>query len=337
MGTVLNAESPQLVVFNGDLITGENAFLENSTEYVDMMVEPLVRRDLPWASTYGNHDSHFNLSREGILERERRYPQAMTTQKVFGRNAGVSNYYLPVYLDSTSSEPALLLWFFDSRGGSYFQETDGSGHLIGQPNWVDQSVVDWFQATNEELRGQYGKVTPSLAFVHIPTNASRAFQTEIGPRPHHEPGINDDYPLAQQSQAWCSDGSNGDACQYGSQDVPFMRAIASTPGLIALFSGHDHGDTWCYKWDLVLPGMDFSGNGVSLCFGQHTGYGGYGHWIRGARQILVTEDMLLHHELDTWIRLEDGSVVGSVTLNSTYGRDRYEKTPNKHTKCPTCD
>lgn len=337
METVLAAESRQLVVLNGDLITGENAFLENSTEYIDMMVEPLVRRNIPWASTYGNHDSNFNLSRERILQREHRYPQAMTARMVWDRNAGVSNYYLPVHLHRYSKEPALLLWFFDSRGGSYFQETDDSGHGVGQPNWVDQSVVNWFESTSEELRKEYGKIIPSLAFVHIPTNASRAFQTGIGPRPHHETGINDDYPLAQQSQAWCSDGSNGKSCQYGGQDVPFMRAIASTPGLIALFSGHDHGDTWCYKWNETLPGMNFSGNGVNLCFGQHTGYGGYGHWIRGSRQILITQEMLQQQELDTWIRLEDGSVAGSVTLNSTYGRDQYEKTPNKHTKCPTCD
>ncbi|KAI7590558.1 hypothetical protein KC316_g3321, partial [Hortaea werneckii] len=63
MNTILDAESPQLVVLNGDLITGENTFLENSTSYIDQIVAPLVQRDLPWASTYGNHDSDFNISR----------------------------------------------------------------------------------------------------------------------------------------------------------------------------------------------------------------------------------------------------------------------------------
>lgn len=34
-------------------------------------------------------------------------------------DSGVSNYYLPVYSndDGTDSTPALILWFFDSRGG----------------------------------------------------------------------------------------------------------------------------------------------------------------------------------------------------------------------------
>lgn len=333
MDRILDHESPQLVVFNGDLVTGENTFLGNSTNYIDMMVDPLLRRHIPWASTYGNHDSDFNLSREDILARERRHPLARTNLMVFGRDAGVSNYYLPVYGPDDINTPILLLWFFDSRGGSYFQETDESGNGVEQPNWVDRSVVQWFQAKNDELVGHYDRIISSIVFVHIPTNASRVFQTTTGPRPHYEPGINDDYPLAQQSQGWCADGSRHPSCRYGGQDLAFMEAMASTPGLMGLFSGHDHGDSWCYKWDTALPGMSISGNGVNLCFGQHTGYGGYGDWIRGSRQILLTEEMLRHHEIDTWIRLEDDTVSGAVTLNASYGHDRYEKTPNKHTHC----
>jgi len=51
MNTVLDVESPQLVVLNGDLITGENTYLPNSTHYVDEIVQPLVQRGLSWAST----------------------------------------------------------------------------------------------------------------------------------------------------------------------------------------------------------------------------------------------------------------------------------------------
>lgn len=54
MDTVLEKESPQLVVINGDFITGENTFKRNSTDYVDEVVSPLVARKLPWASTYGS-------------------------------------------------------------------------------------------------------------------------------------------------------------------------------------------------------------------------------------------------------------------------------------------
>lgn len=341
INSILDSEQQQLVVLNGDLITGENAYLENSTAYIDQIVGPLVNRGLTWASTYGNHDSQFNLSREDILARERLYPNARTTEMVFDQNAGVSNYYLPVYGSNCTAyqrcTPALLLWFFDSRGGFFFQQRDASGNQIGQPDWVDQSVVDWFQQTNSELNRRHRKAIPSLAFVHIPTNASLALQTDAGVNANKQPGINDDYPLAQQAQGWCADGSNDGTCEYGGQDIPFMQAVTSTPGLMALFSGHDHGDTWCYKWDKQLLDLPVQGNGLNLCFGQHSGYGGYGTWTRGSRQVLVTEAMLQDLAVDTWIRLETGDVVGSVTLNATYGQDAYPETPDTHTSCPTCN
>ncbi|KAK4068943.1 hypothetical protein Trihar35433_5522 [Trichoderma harzianum] len=341
---VLDKESPGLVVLNGDLITGENGFLENSTVYIDQIVQPLVERRLTWASTYGNHDHSFNISGEGILEREHRWPNARTRSMVPGRDAGVSNYYLPVYAagcNELDCAPELLLWFFDSRGGFYFQERHPDGSQVGQPDWVDISVVRWFEQTNQQFVAKHGRNIPSLAFVHIPTEASQALQTERGRdtvNRNYQPGINDDYPAAQQAQGWCADGRNDGTCTYGGQDVPFMKAIVSTPGLMAVFSGHDHGATWCYKWDKLVPGMTVAGTGVNLCFGQHSGYGGYGNWIRGSRQVSVDLGTLRENwEAKTWIRLESGDVVGSVSLNATYGNDWYPATPNNQTYCPTCD
>lgn len=59
MRTVLSNETTQLVILNGDLITGENTYKENSTDYVDEIVAPVVEAGLPWASTYG---SEFEVS-----------------------------------------------------------------------------------------------------------------------------------------------------------------------------------------------------------------------------------------------------------------------------------
>jgi hypothetical protein len=77
--------------------------------------------------------------------------------------------------------------------------------------------------------------------------------------------------------------------------------------------------------------MDLEGNGIHLCYGQRSGYGGYGDWIRGAREIVVTEEMLEKLEVETYIRLETGDVVGQVMLNSTFNDDWYPATPNTMT------
>ncbi|KAK4207549.1 Metallo-dependent phosphatase-like protein [Rhypophila decipiens] len=350
---VLDSEPDiDFVVLNGDLITGENTFVENSTLYLDQMVAPIVERNLTWSSTYGNHDSSFNLSRNHIFDHEvSQWPlHSRTRSMVSHPNAGVSNYYLPVYprpdCTATTCLPALILWFFDSRGGHFFQQSTATGPnrtnvstWITQADWVDENVVTWFQETNSEIQSQSdGKVIPSLAFVHIPINASHTLQ-EKGINAHKQPGVNEDNPIGGQGLGWCADGRNDGTCAYGEQDVPFMKALASTQGLVAVFSGHDHGDTWCARWDGTIPsettGRKGNKRGLDLCFGQHTGHGGYGNFIRGGRQVLVTLDGIgsggKDAELDTWIRLENGNVVGAVTLNNTYGHDVYPVTPDERT------
>jgi hypothetical protein len=197
-------------------------------------------------------------------------------------------------------------------------------------------VVEWFQEMNKVLVRRWRKQIPSLAFVHIPINAMAAFQAQ-GVDPYTEPGINDDDPLDQQGIV---DGI------YTGQDIPFMEALLETRGLIALFSAHDHGDDWsvipllchtslsypdttnssiicrCFKWTGRLPGMDLTGRGLNVCFGRHSGYGGYGHWVRGSRQILLDE-RILDVTIETWIRLENGDISGAVALNDSYGTDVY--------------
>ncbi|PNY23217.1 Uncharacterized protein TCAP_06851 [Tolypocladium capitatum] len=290
----------------------------------------MVERNLTWASTYGNHDHRYNISGDGILEREHMWRGARTRSMVSATDAGTTNYYLPVYAascsDGSSCAPEMLLWFFDSRGGFYLQGED-------QPSWVDESVVAWFTETNAALVREHQRVMPSLAFVHIPINATLALQTEskAGVGAHHQPGINDDPPVAHQGAGWCSDGAVDKACVYGGQDVRFMRALAAMPGIMGLFYGHDHGNTWCYKWDAQLAGMTVAGNGINLCYGQHSGYGGYGDWIRGAREIVVSQEKLKDLAVDTHIRLESGRVVGAVSLNSTFNEDAYPATPDEKT------
>ena len=92
INNILTKESPDLVVLNGDLITGENAYLENATVYTDQIVGPLVARGLTWASTYGNHDYQYNISGAKILERERRWPNSRTKSMLSGPEVGTSNY-----------------------------------------------------------------------------------------------------------------------------------------------------------------------------------------------------------------------------------------------------
>jgi hypothetical protein len=129
--------------------------------------------------------------------------------------------------------------------------------------------------------------------------------------------------IGQQGDVCDSTGNN---CKYSGADIPFMGALVETEGLMAVFSGHDHGMDWCMKWAKDLPDTSPSNgnsNGLNVCFNCHSGYGGYTNWARGARQIVVKEDMLDAKVVDTWIRMENGKISGRIPLNATFGTDQY--------------
>lgn len=63
---------------------------------------------------------------------------------------GTSNYYVPVYGSARGGNPeiAMLLYFFDSRGGRLFDKTGADGKDVPQGGWVADEVL--FKA----VRGQ---------------------------------------------------------------------------------------------------------------------------------------------------------------------------------------
>ena len=247
MTDVLAQEQPNLSVLLGDLITGENTFAFNSSEYLDKIVEPLVEGGYGWASVYGNHDSKYNLTRRALLRAELKYQNSHTQGGPPGTD-GISNYMIPLYDSSGTTDrstqknladedfgnaPLGLLYFLDSRGGS---EGDPSNN-DNVPNFVSARTAAWLYETSQVAREQWG-VLPSLAFVHIPIQAfldsQKNAQFDIGGS--HFPGLNADAPLARQG-----DGCVGrDRCSYEGQDIPFMQALLQIEGLHSVYSGHEY-------------------------------------------------------------------------------------------------
>ena len=86
----------------------------------------------------------------------------------------------------------------------------------------------------------------------------------------------------------------------GDAEYP-MTSLASA-GIKAVFVGHDHRNSWCCIPKTKRFPMP------SLCYGRHTGYGGYGDWKKGARIIQLGFDEASSFKIKTWLRMEDGSV-----------------------------
>ena len=178
-----------------------------------------------------------------------------TIHRIFQSNAGVTNYYLPVWrtangslsLDEaaggggrggdggagSASAPSWIVFFFDSGGGNE------------QPGYVMPSQVAWFNETAAGLAARWGKV-PIVAFMHI--------------------------PLPEFMDLWNNGtvyGWNNDSIACQDVNSGLFDAFAANGNVRLVVSGHNHQNNFCGTW-----------RNVSLCYGQHSGYGGYG--INGA-------------------------------------------------------
>ncbi|KAF2713670.1 Metallo-dependent phosphatase [Pleomassaria siparia CBS 279.74] len=319
ISSILDNAPPSFAVLNGDLLSCEYITPDRVNATIDQLLEPFKTRNVPWGSTYGPHDMTSTCSTRAMAAYEQKTggQLAWTQDMVQGEyeETGTSNYYVPIYGSTRGGNPNLvmLLWFFDSRGGKAFGKTSADGIDVQLEDWVGQKVVDWFNLEKMAMAQQFKRVIPSVAFVHTPVYAMKNSTQRIDP--NTSPGINEEAVVYQ-----------GMACESGSKTChgneraasSFMQALGSTQGLMAVFSGHSHGNDWCMSW--TVDDNVGGENDIPLCFGRWTGYGGYGTWARGARQIVLRENT---KEIDTWITLEDGNISGHVMLNATFGTDEY--------------
>lgn len=151
MNSVLDNENSNLVVLNGDLTSCEFVAPENVTSLIHQMAAPLIDRNMPFATTFGNHDMSKTCNtrtvseymRENIIGRDGQ-KLSLGTTSVSGpyEQVGTSNYYVPVYASTGDDNPELsmILWFFDSKGGRDFQKVDANGKDVPVTTWVDEKV-----------------------------------------------------------------------------------------------------------------------------------------------------------------------------------------------------
>jgi len=197
----------------------------------------------------------------------------------------VSNYFLPILpsltqqpLDSTTTEiPRTILYFLDTGGGSY-------------PEILYADQVEFYVNLSTSLATQYGRRICALGFLHIPDWSF----TRVQPSDRH---------------SGCF-GMSDDGVTPTDVDTGLVPAILKRGDIRAIFVGHDHGNDWCCPYPPNQPS-----NRVFLCYGRHSGYGGYGDWARGARVIHITAADVGEFTLRSWVRMEDGSVVDSGPLD----------------------
>ncbi|KAF8175704.1 Metallo-dependent phosphatase-like protein [Mycena galopus ATCC 62051] len=307
---ILEVENPNYVVFNGDLVTGENVYAFNATKYLDKVYAPTVARKIPFSSTHGNHDNTLAINHQEEIEYEQAHYSLLsyTRSDVGPKPWGSGNYWVPVYASKNDLVPAVIMWFFDSR--SFVSGNPaGAGPVPPSANfyWVDENTVPQYIKQQRELMALVWKtVPPALVFVHIPVQKADI----LAPLPSE--GDHDDEP-DPATQGFLLNGT------YTGLDLPFWDALVEMDGgqgkVLAVTSGHDHGESWCARAT--------ASSGIPICFNGHSGYGGYvteHSMVRNGRVFALNLHDLAEKVpvVRTWNSYENKTINDEVVLGPEY-------------------
>lgn len=84
-------------------------------------------------------------------------------------------------------------------------------------------------------------------------------------------------------------------------DAGIVTALDDESNVLFLAVGHNHGNDYCCAY-----------SSISLCFGRHSGYGGYGgDWKRGVRVYELSLNDNGSVDWSSYVRLEDGSIANA--------------------------
>lgn len=212
MNAILDEETPDLVIFTGDVIHSELA--ANPKAAFIHAVSSVTNRQIPWTFVFGNHDAEEGITREEILSISKRFPACLAEQGP-AQISGSGNYSLPVHSAADADRIAAVLFHLDS--GSYAPKS------IGGAAWIKRDQIDWY--IQESLRYEAmndNRPIPSLAFFHIPLPEYRDLWHF-----HHTYGYN-------YEGAGCPKTNSG-----------LFNAFWERGDVKGVFVGHDHiNDYW---------------------------------------------------------------------------------------------
>lgn len=139
----VEAENPDLVVYTGDQIKGygvtykgKGKELENAVaQTIYKLLEPVTKRNIPFAVTFGNHDRQVGISNKDQFEDiYKALPNCMGEQPA-ELSEGGGTCFIPIKASDGSNRDVFNLYLFDSG-------TDAKG---GGYEPFDVKIIDWYK------------------------------------------------------------------------------------------------------------------------------------------------------------------------------------------------
>lgn len=280
MDRTLDAEKPDFVVINGDVINGGCDTELEVKQALNHVVQPMESRQIPWAVTFGNHDED-SVARTGMTEAKMLQFLQSYRFNVNGDSTdgltGTSNSLLLVQ-SSKSKEPAFGLWLIDT--GRYAPKTMHGQDFEGYPDWdwVRMDQITWYRNLSIATEQKYGRKVPSLMWGHIALHEHRnMWFASLDSR------TDSDHQRAVKKHNIVGE-RNEDECP-GPFNSGLFNAFLERGDVRGYFVGHDHVNTYVGNY-----------YGVELGYGPGTGFGAYGlpgadrNRLRGARVFELDEN-----------------------------------------------
>ena len=257
---MIEIHDPDLVVLGGDNTVSTAA---TKAQAIEEICNIFVERETYFTLVFGNHDDEQGVSREELLKLYQYYGgEYCLAYDADPSLTGVATHNLTVK-SSDGSKIAYNLYMFDSN--SY--TTDEEGNHLGY-DAVHEDQIEWYKNTSAAVKAANGGETvKAMAFQHIVVQ--EAFEKlfiesplNLGDLTLNFDGKSYTYlPFVRDMK----DGFLLEAPCPGYYNYGQFDAFVETGDVVAVFSGHDHPNSYTVTKDGVdivnTPGASFESYG----------------------------------------------------------------------------
>ena len=260
INNALDREKPDLVIFTGDQIKGyskkfkkDPAIIEST---IDILVEPIAKRNIPFMVTYGNHDAQCGVDNRGQYKFYAKYDNFISGDLRNSDDVGTAD--IQIY-SSTEDKPVFELYIIDSHG----KAKDGAGYAP-----VDKEQIEWYVSRREQLKAENGDYLPSLVFQHIPVPEffdviKKVPKGTKGAVPAYGAHENEYFVLNDETIA--EGGFMLESPASPDVNTGEFEAMSEKGDVLGIYVGHDHNNSFVVKY-----------KGVDLGYTQGAGFNVYG-------------------------------------------------------------
>lgn len=260
INNALDREKPDLVIFTGDQIKGyskkfkkDPAIIEST---IDILVEPIAKRNIPFMVTYGNHDAQCSVDNRGQYKFYAKYDNFISGNLRNADDVGTAD--IQIY-SSTEDKPVFELYIIDSHG----KAKDGAGYAP-----VDKEQIEWYVSRREQLKAENGDYLPSLVFQHIPVPEffdviKKVPKGTKGAVPAYGEHENEYFVLNDETIA--EGGFMLESPASPDVNTGEFEAMSEKGDVLGIYVGHDHNNSFVVKY-----------KGVDLGYTQGAGFNVYG-------------------------------------------------------------